>query len=609
MEEYEGGADAHTVSAAASTVEACPGAAPGGRTPAAAAAGPPREPMAPVEPSVEPEAAKPARALLEEMLGKMGLDDVAIVYIARSEGEYFEVRGPRLANLIGRNGNTLEALNLIFNNILNAGVRNNRRYYTIDAEGYRARKADQLKTLALATLERVIREGKPIKLEPMLPSRTQDRASGAGRIVGRAHRIRGRRPGSPAGRLKEAQSRTGGTPPVETIAAIATPPGRGAIAIVRCSGPEARASRARLSQPAPRCADRVATYGEILDVDGARPRSRLGAGDGRAAHRHRRRRRRTARARQPGRRARNAARLLHAGARAAGPGEFTRRAFLNGKLDLSAAEAVADVIESESRAARAPRKPTSPAPCARRSRPSRAARNGDPRRTRRRDRLPRRGPRTPTRADLDARLAGCRSAQLAALIAIGNAAGWCAKASLAIVGPPNAGKSSLLNALLGEERAIVSPSPGTTRDVIEESSSSTASPVRVLDTAGLRASDDDRAHRHRTRARALAGGARSRWSSSTAHSRSTPMRGGAAHDARPAARRAVQQERPRPRRLRRARCTPNAMRCSAACSTRRRSTRARRVARSAGAEHASTSRARTSPRRAKPMRSRARAKR
>jgi spoIIIJ-associated protein len=130
----------------------------------------PAPPRSTTAASVEPEGAKPARALLEELLGKMGMDDVAIVYIARSEGEYFEIRGPRLANLIGRNGNTLEALNLIFNNVLNAGMRNNRRYYTIDAEGYRARKADQLKTLALATLERVIREGKAIKLEPMLPS-------------------------------------------------------------------------------------------------------------------------------------------------------------------------------------------------------------------------------------------------------------------------------------------------------------------------------------------------------------------------------------------------------------------------------------------------------
>ena len=130
----------------------------------------PRPMMDPAAPSVEPEAAKPARALLEEILGKMGLDDVEIVYIARSEGEYFEVRGPRLAALIGREGKTLEALNLIYNNIINVNARNNRHYYTIDAEGYRARRADQLKTLALATLERVVREQRPIKLEPMLPS-------------------------------------------------------------------------------------------------------------------------------------------------------------------------------------------------------------------------------------------------------------------------------------------------------------------------------------------------------------------------------------------------------------------------------------------------------
>ena len=62
--------------------------------------------------------------------------------------------------------------------------------------------------------------------------------------------------------------------------------------------------------------------------------------------------------------------------------------------------------------------------------------------------------------------------------------------SLAIVGPPNAGKSSLLNALLGEERAIVAAVAGTTRDVIEERFIIDGVPVRVLDTAGLRASDD-----------------------------------------------------------------------------------------------------------------------
>lgn len=117
-----------------------------------------------------PDDAKPARDLLNEILTRMGVQNADISYIPRPEGEYLEINGPDLAMLIGRHGNTLEALNLVFNNILNAGVRNNRRYYTIDAEGYRARRADQLKELALDTLERCVREKKPQRLEPMLPS-------------------------------------------------------------------------------------------------------------------------------------------------------------------------------------------------------------------------------------------------------------------------------------------------------------------------------------------------------------------------------------------------------------------------------------------------------
>ncbi len=118
----------------------------------------------------EPESVKPARDLLEQILEKMGLTHVEVAYLPRSEGEYFEITGPDLATLIGRHGNTLEALNLVFNNILNLGVRNNRKYYTIDAEGYRARRADQLKNIALVSLERCIREKKPQALDPMLPS-------------------------------------------------------------------------------------------------------------------------------------------------------------------------------------------------------------------------------------------------------------------------------------------------------------------------------------------------------------------------------------------------------------------------------------------------------
>ena len=96
--------------------------------------GPPRRgngnghaPRAPRVKHELPEDAKPARDLLEDILTRMGVPHVEIEYVPRPEGEYFEVNGPDLAMLIGRHGNTLEALHLVFNNIVNAGVRSNRR--------------------------------------------------------------------------------------------------------------------------------------------------------------------------------------------------------------------------------------------------------------------------------------------------------------------------------------------------------------------------------------------------------------------------------------------------------------------------------------------------
>jgi tRNA modification GTPase len=276
---------------------------------------------------------------------------------------------------------------------------------------------------------------------------------------------------------------------VETIAAIATPPGRGAIAIVRCSGPDARRIAARVFRSRGPLADRVATYGEILDVEGNlldrglalamdAPRTVTGE-DVVELHVHGSPvvARETLRA------------LLHAGARAAGPGEFTRRAFLNGKLDLSAAEAVAGVIEAESRAA-AQAAQANLAGALRAAIDAVAA----PLRTLLEelagaidypDEVP-----EPERTGVAVRIAALADA-LAALTA-----GWergrlvREGLSLAIVGPPNAGKSSLLNALLGEERAIVAPLAGTTRDVIEERFFVDGVAVRVLDTAGLRESRD-----------------------------------------------------------------------------------------------------------------------
>lgn len=82
-----------------------------------------REPrQAPSRPQVRqemPEDAKPARDLLREILEGMGIGSVDINYIARKEGEYLEITGPHLGMLIGRHGNTLEALNLLFNNAFN----------------------------------------------------------------------------------------------------------------------------------------------------------------------------------------------------------------------------------------------------------------------------------------------------------------------------------------------------------------------------------------------------------------------------------------------------------------------------------------------------------
>ena len=182
--------------------------------------------------------------------------------------------------------------------------------------------------------------------------------------------------------------------------------------------------------------------------------------------------------------------LLKAGARFAEPGEFTRRAFLNGKLDLAQAEAVADVISSTTAASH------------------RVAMNQ-------------------LRGGFSAQLASLRSQllemaslleleldfseedvefadreKLLALIedtkqhvdklAASFRQGNMIKngVPVAIVGPANAGKSTLLNALLGEERAIVTDIPGTTRDTIEETLNVNGILFRFIDTAGIRESSD-----------------------------------------------------------------------------------------------------------------------
>jgi len=275
-----------------------------------------------------------------------------------------------------------------------------------------------------------------------------------------------------------------------TIAAIATPPGRGAIAIVRASGPDVVAIAARVFRSAAPLVPRVATRGTIVAADGAAideglgllfraPASATGE-DVLELHVHGS----TAVARD------TLLALLGAGARPAEPGEFTRRAFLRGKLDLSAAEAVGELIDAER---------TSAARAALGRLSGGLGRAVEEQRARLGaiveelaaaldfpDEV-----QAPAAADLRLRVDAI-DASLAELETTWERGRLVREGlSVAIVGPPNAGKSSLLNALLGTQRALVSQIPGTTRDTIEETLSLGGGIVaRVIDTAGLRDASD-----------------------------------------------------------------------------------------------------------------------
>lgn len=183
--------------------------------------------------------------------------------------------------------------------------------------------------------------------------------------------------------------------------------------------------------------------------------------------------------------------LLESGARLAEPGEFTRRAFLNGKLDLSQAEAVADLIDSTNAAQH--RLAVS------------QLRGGYAQKLKElRQQLVELTGLLELELDFSQedvefadrgqlrQLLSTFGAQLSTLIdsfRLGNA--LKRGVPVAIIGRPNAGKSSLLNALLHDDRAIVSPIPGTTRDTVEETFVVDGTAFRIIDTAGLRQSDDE----------------------------------------------------------------------------------------------------------------------
>jgi tRNA modification GTPase len=278
----------------------------------------------------------------------------------------------------------------------------------------------------------------------------------------------------------------------DTIAAISTPPGEGAIAVIRISGPQAIAIAEQLfarANPGRPLVERVLHFGCFQNAE-----EKLDEGMAvvfRAPHSY------------TGEHMAEfhchggvlvASRLLEAvlraDARAAEPGEFTRRAFLNGKMDLTQAEAVMDVIRaSTSLALRAAEEQLS-------------GRLGQEVEEIRSHLLrtvahveayidfpeegiePHTGDRLLTEIDMIHR-------RIQRLLATANEGRILREGvRLVICGEPNAGKSSLLNRLLGFDRAIVSASPGTTRDTIEELASLRGIPFRITDTAGLRETAD-----------------------------------------------------------------------------------------------------------------------
>ena len=183
--------------------------------------------------------------------------------------------------------------------------------------------------------------------------------------------------------------------------------------------------------------------------------------------------------------------LFRLGARPAGPGEFTRRAFLNGRLDLTQAEAVADLI-----AAKTPRAEQA-ARANLHGRLSNAltplyddalALSADVEHLLDFDE----GELPPDFADRARERLADLAARAHALLATWRQGRLLRQGALVVLaGPPNAGKSTLLNALLGADRAIVSPEPGTTRDSIEEALDLDGVPLRLVDTAGLRDAPGD----------------------------------------------------------------------------------------------------------------------
>ncbi|HEX9036540.1 MAG TPA: tRNA uridine-5-carboxymethylaminomethyl(34) synthesis GTPase MnmE [Ktedonobacterales bacterium] len=302
----------------------------------------------------------------------------------------------------------------------------------------------------------------------------------------------------------------------DTIAAIATPPGPGGVGVIRISGPRAFAIGAALFRPAHPASpgepppSHLLVYGHIVDPASGEMVDETLAVFMRAPRTYTREDVVEIQGHgAPLTLRRILALALAAGARLARPGEMTLRAFLNGRIDLAQAEAVMDLVNAGSDAARRLALRQLQGELSARTAAIRSAALGALVRIEASIDFPEEEVPPPDPEELRG-LLGAAAEETARLLA-GVERGRVQREGLrvALVGRPNAGKSSLLNALLGMERAIVTPVAGTTRDTIEEMARLGDIALHLVDTAGLTPTNDpiERLGVERSRAAAREAGA------------------------------------------------------------------------------------------------------